>query len=317
MERVGAALVNWNGAAFIGRCLDALKAQTRPLDRIVVVDNGSADGSAELLRQRYPEVHLIESGANLGFAEGCNRAIDACDTEFVLVLNTDVFLESDFVERLLPVFAADPRVGTLTGEVYEEATRTRISGGFFMRRMLRMRPSRTLDCAERVFGASGALAFFRRSMLQDVQVEGEYFDSAYFMYGEDIDLAWRAQLLGWETRFEPGARARHLGSGSQEGRMAFLGKDAALQRHTLKNRYLTVIKNASPAMLLYLLPSFLLTEPLVWLYLLVRRPLRTAYLLLTFVDVARLLPTAWRRRRLIQGRSRVGAAHVRRFFCGF
>lgn len=99
--------------------------------------------------------------------------------------------------------------------------------------------------------------------------------------------------------------------------MAFLHKEAALQRHTLKNRYLTAIKNASPGMLLYLLPSFLLTEPLVWLYLLVRRPLRGAYLLLAWVDVCRLLPAAWRWRRRIQARRQVGAGFIRRFFRGF
>jgi GT2 family glycosyltransferase len=317
VEQVGVALVNWNGAAFIGRCLDALLAQSCRPQRIVVVDNNSTDGSPELIRRAYPDVVLLENSTNLGFAAGSNRAIAACATEHVLVLNTDVFLEADFIERLLPEFEQSPRIGALTGEVFEEATGTRISGGFFMRRMLRMRPSQTLDRPEEVFGASGALVLFRREALEDIKVEDEYFDSSYFMYGEDIDLAWRAQLMGWETHFVPGARARHLGSGSQQGRMAFLGKAAPLQRHTLKNRYLTVIKNASVGVLLYLLPSFVLTEPLVWIYLFLRRPLRTLYLLLAWADVVRLLPQVWRRRQVIQRRRRVGPARIRRFFSGF
>ena len=164
-----------------------------------------------------------------------------------------------------------------------------------------------------MFGCSGALILFRREMLEDIRIDGQYFDEGYFSYGEDIDLAWRAQLLGWQARFAPAACAHHVGSGSSAENLRFVDKPAFLQRHLLKNRYLTLVKNASVGLLPYVLPAFVLAEPLVWLYLLLRLPWRFPYLLLAFSDACRLLPTALRWRREIMRRQRVSPAHIRQF----
>ncbi len=317
MAPVSAALANWNGMQYIGRCLAALFAQTCPVPEVVVVDNGSTDGSREWIRQHYPRVKLIENPRNRGVAAGYNQAIAACANPYVLILNTDVFLAPDFVEQALKGFAWGADVAAVTGRVFQETTRELLNGGFFLRRQLRLRPSENLENEEEVFGATGAVVLFRGQALEDLKVEGEYFDESYFSYGEDIDLAWRAQLYGWRVRYQPSALARHVGSGSLDGRLRFADKPAFFQRHVLKNRYLTLIKNASPGVLLYLLPSLALTELLLWPYLFLRFPLKAPYLGLALADVARLLPTALRRRRHIQERRRVGSAHIRRFFRGF
>ena len=158
---------------------------------------------------------------------------------------------------------------------------------------------------------------YRREALEQLRVGGQYFDEAYFAYGEDIDLSWRTQLQGWKILYEPSARAHHVGSGSLQGRLRFLDKPAVFQRHTLKNRYLTVLKNASPTTLLRLLPWLFLTELLLWPYLLLRRPWRVPFLLLAFADVVRLLPATLRKRAEIQARRRVPANHVHQFLRGF
>ncbi|MCC7263631.1 MAG: glycosyltransferase family 2 protein [Candidatus Latescibacteria bacterium] len=317
MSAPAAALANWNGMKYLGRCLAALYAQTCPLSEVVVVDNGSTDGSKEWLRAQYPQVRLIENTTNRGFAAGSNQAIAACTAPFVLVLNTDVFLEPDFLALAMPGFSRSPRVAAVTGRVYQEGTDELLNGGFFLRRQIRIRHSTNLAEPEAVFGATGAVVLFRREALEDLRVEGEYFDESYFGYGEDIDLAWRAQLWGWQVRFEPGPLAHHVGSGSLDGRLRFAEKPAFFQRHVLKNRYLTVIKNASPGVLAELLPALLLTELLLWPYLLLRWPRRAPYLALALVDVLRLFPQAWRRRRLIQSRRQVSAAHIRGLLRGF
>ena len=308
---VGAALANWNGLPFISRCLEALSSQTTPVDEIVIVDNASTDGSKEWIRSRYPQVRLLENERNEGYAAGYNRAIDACRAPYVLLLNTDVFLAPDFVGHTVACLAAHPRTAAVTGRLYQQATEEHVNGGFFLRRQIRIAPA-PLDADELVFGATGAAVLFRRESLEALRVGREYFDASYFAYGEDIDLCWRAQLWGWDIRSLADARATHVGSGSLQGRLRFLDKPARFQRHTLKNRYLTVVKNASPAVALDLLPALVLTELVLWPFLLLRKPWTFPYLLLAVVDVARLLPNALRWRREVQQRRCVPSSHIRR-----
>ena len=274
MGEIAVALANWNGMKYLERCLESVFAQTCAPREVVIVDNGSTDGSAEWIADRYDQVHLLLNETNEGFAAGYNKAIAACSQPFVLILNTDVFLAPDFIEVTLAALAEYPEAGAATGSVFQQGTGEWLNSGFFLRPQMRTEHSANLDRAEAVFGCSGALILFRREMLEDIRIEGQYFDEAYFSYGEDIDLAWRAQLLGWQARFTPGAKAHHVGSGSSDERLRFVDKPAFLQRHLLKNRYLTLVKNTSTGVLPYVLLPFILAEPLVWLYLLLRLPWR-------------------------------------------
>jgi GT2 family glycosyltransferase len=167
----------------------------------------------------------------------------------------------------------------VTGSFYEEATGRTIGGGFRLRRQLRMRPETADGPAREVFGASGAAVLFRRAALDEAaDVTGEIYDDRYFSYGEDIDLAWRLRSLGWTVRYTPDARAHHVGSGSLGGALRFLEA--------------------------------------LWPYLCLRQPLRVPHLLGGIADVLRLLPGTWRRRRLLQARSRLGSRAVRPWLHG-
>jgi len=314
---IDAALANWNGMRHIERCLEALFSQTLPLRQVVIVDNGSTDGSREWIRAHYPQVVLLENSCNKGFSAGYNRAIGACAAAYVLILNTDVFLEPGFTENALRGLTRSVDTGAATGLIYQEGTREWINGGFFLRSQIRIIHSGNLCAEEEVFGCTGAVMLCRREMLEAVRLNGEYFDETYFSYGEDIDLAWRAQLCGWKARFLPEARAFHVGSGSLDGQLRFVDKPPFFQRQTLKNRYLTLAKNGSPGVLLHLLPVFLLTEPLIWLYLLGRRPFHFPYLLLALVDAVRLMPITLRKRRQIRRQTVVSPAYIRRFLRSF
>ena len=313
MGEVGVALANWNGMKYLERCLDSVYAQTCAPREVVVVDNGSTDGSAGWIADRYRQVQLHQNEKNEGFAAGYNKAIAACSQPFVLILNTDVFLAPDFIEQTLAVLAEYPEAGAVTGSVFQEGTGEWLNSGFYLRPQIRTEHSRNLERPEAVFGCSGAVILLRREMLEDIRIDGQYFDEAYFSYGEDIDLAWRAQLLGWQARFTPTARAHHVGSGASDEHLRFIDKPAFLQRHLLKNRYLTLVKNTSGGLLPYVLPAFIAAEPLVWLYLLLRLPWRFPYLLLAFVDACRHLPSALRWRRHLMRRQRVSTAYLRQF----
>jgi GT2 family glycosyltransferase len=314
MGEFSVALANWNGSKYIERCLGALYAQTRVPREIVVVDNGSTDGSCEWIAAQYPQVKLLINKRNEGFAAGYNRAIAACTCEWVLILNTDVFIEVDFVKCAFAALETSPGVGAVTGRIYQQGTSEWLNSGFFLRPQMRTRHSEKMDVEEDVFGCSGALILFRRAMLDDIAVEGQYFDECYFCYGEDIDLAWRARLLGWAACYVPDARAVHVGSGASEERLRFVDKSVFLQRHILKNRYLTIVKNASLLEALCLAPFWLLGEPLVWLVLFIRGPRRCLRLLPALSDAVRLLPHALRWRRSIQGRRTMSPVKILRYF---
>ncbi len=315
---VAAAMANWNGGAYLPQCLAALEAQTRSLREIVIVDNGSTDGSDRWLEQRGGLVRMLRRNEhNEGYCAGYNRAIVATDAPYVLALNIDVYLEPGFVEAAARVLDDHPETAAVTGRFYEEATDRTIGGGFRLRRQLRMHPESADGPEREVFGASGAAVLFRRAAIDEAaEAAGEVYDPRYFSYGEDIDLAWRLRALGWTVRYTPDAHAHHVGSGSLGGALRFLDKPAVFQRHALKNRYLTLLKNAPPGLLVEMGVALLLTDLALWPFLCLRQPLRVPYLLGGIADVIRLLPGSWRRRRLLQERSRLGGEAVRPWLSG-
>lgn len=313
---VSVAIANWNGASYIGRCVDALHAQTVRPGRIVVVDNGSTDGSADLLRRTYPDVMLLTRPVNEGFCRGYNLAIQASDSRYVLILNADVFVDPGFVEVALSVLQSRPTVGWVAPRI----TRVGDDGVDYAGRLLRRRLSLVnveADRTRRVFAGSGAAIFCRQAMLDDVAEEGEIYDERFFAYFEDLDLAWRAHHRGWECIYEPRAKAQHLGSASMGGKIRVLDKPQLFQRHILKNRYLTIVKNASPGILARLGPFLVVAELGIWISFLLRKPHRLGTLFQAVTAAARAWTETVARRRIIQSRRRTTDSDLVALMKGF
>lgn len=308
------AIANWNGMACIARCLDAVFAQTHPPSQVVVVDNGSTDGSRELIQRYYPQVKLIVRPANEGFCQGYNLAIQNARCPYVLILNTDVFLDRDFLCKALSGIRKARDIGVVAARVYQADTEQIAYVGRYLRPWVSLTNSRNVSQPEFVFAGSGSVLFCRRAMLEDIRLFGEYYDASFFAYHEDVDLAWRAQLRGWRCLYAPEAVAHHVGSVSQGGRIHVVDKSAFFQRHIWKNRYLTLAKNASLGMLPVLLPWVLLFECFYWVYLLFRLPHRLPVFFLAHLDFLRLIPDALRKRRCIQQGRRVDTRETLRFF---
>ena len=317
MDLVSVTIANWNGIRYIRRCLDDVFDQTYPKVEVIVVDNGSTDGSPEVVKEHYRLAKLIKNRTNVGFSAAYNQAIQASRGVYVLILNTDVFLDRNFIKAAVGGMLRDEKIGTVAGRIFRDKTRDIMNVGVYLRKRLSLTNSTNVDQEEFVFGASGAVVLQRREMLEDVKVLDEYFDESYFAFQEDIDLAWRAQLQGWKCLYLPGAMAHHVGSASLEGRIPLGDKPPFFQRHVLKNRYMTLTKNCSPGIFLFLLPSILLTEALTWPYLFLHRPLRIPYLALYVLDFIRLLPLTVRKRRIVQERRKVGDRYIKQFFKGF
>lgn len=296
---VAVVVVSWNSARYLPDCLDSLTRLERRPSEVVVVDSGSTDGSAELVRRDYPEFQLIASAENIGFCRGNNLGIRASSSPHVLLLNPDTRTPADFLEQLLPAFD-DPRVGIAAGKLLRFDGRTLDSAGLMLARSRQpkdrgygRRDRGQFDQDQEVFGACGAAALYRRRMLEAIADPGDaYFNESFFAFCEDLDLAWRARKQGWKAVYRHQAVAYHARGGSAVGRVAgrrwaaMLDRGPVLRFHIVKNRYLTLLRNDSVA-------GYLKNLPFIW-----GRDLATlALLLLTSPGV---LARLWAERRLFQ-----------------
>jgi GT2 family glycosyltransferase len=187
----------------------SLRAQTRPAD-VVVADNGSADGSLELMREEFPEVSVIEAGANLGFGPALNRAVAAVAGDPILVLNDDVVCEPSFVEAILDSHAGG--VEMVAGVLLSERDPGLIdSAGVIADRTLmgfdylHGEPREAAAGAPDPLGPTGGAALYARAAFEAVAG----FDERIFLYYEDLDLCLRLQAAGGRCRLAPGAAAVH------------------------------------------------------------------------------------------------------------
>lgn len=245
---VSVVLVNLDCGRFVDLVLPTVARQTHPALEVLVVDNGSTDGSPEAIEAGYPAVRVLRLGTNTGFSHALNVGIRSTRGEYVLSLNFDVVLEPGFVAALVAVLEADPRAGWAAGllrQLTPEGVTDAIdcNGHYWL-------PSRYCwGCdpahpelehyrtAREVFGASACAALYRRTMLEDLAPDGEVFDEDLFAYFEDVDLDWRAQRRGYRCLFTPAARGAHMRGGTGLARRPEV---AAL---AVSNRFLVMLKN--------------------------------------------------------------------------
>ncbi len=209
---VAVVIVNYNGESLLPDCLAALSAQTLAPAEILVADNGSRDGSLALLRARHPHVATLELGRNLGFAGGANRGVAATSAAWVCVLNSDATPAPDWLERLFSA-PRDERWTWALGSVLVSAATGRIESAGdqydpegYAYKLLRDRPLTDLPPEPyRVFAAPGAAPVFRRDVYERL---GGY-EERFFLYYEDVDLAFRAVLAGYHALLVPGAHVVH------------------------------------------------------------------------------------------------------------
>ncbi len=248
--RLAVVIVNWNSRDDLRACLQSLVAQTHPDLEIVVVDNGSTDGSPAMVAADFPRCTLLAQADNLGFAEGCNRGIDASTASWVAMLNNDCVADPHWAATLveaaerapascgmlqsLMVFLDRPATINSTG-----IELTALGGGRDRHRD-RAWPNPASSAASAIFCPTAGAAAYRRTMLEAIRLSTGYFDRSHFMYFEDLDLGWRARLAGWEASYVPPSMVRHKWHGSTDRHGA--GWLAVLSGI---NRVRTQIKNAS------------------------------------------------------------------------
>jgi GT2 family glycosyltransferase len=219
--RASVIIPNWNGAAHLPACLDALRRQTYGDFETIVVDNGSTDGSLELLAERYPAVQVLALPHNRGYAGGCNVGLQAARGDILTILNNDTEVDPRWLSELLRSLEQHPEAGMATPKVLLWGDRSRIhTTGDYVRtngipdtRGVWELDRGQYDDQTYVFGASGVAPAYRRAMLDDIGL----FDKDFGSYCEDVDLSWRAQLAGYRCVFAPRATLYHRVSATGKG----------------------------------------------------------------------------------------------------
>jgi GT2 family glycosyltransferase len=328
---VSVSLVTYDAARWLDACLASLFAQSHSNVEILVLDNGSTDGTRERLDAAvadHPAVRLALSPTNLGYARGHNRAIAESRGEFVCLLNQDIVLDADFLRAALAAFDA-PTVGSVQGRLRwlsPDLERTNLvdSTGLEINRSRRItsRGQGSPDGPHNdrpglVFGVDGACPMYRRSALDDVRIDGEVLDEDFFMYKEDVDLAWRLLLRGWDAAYAPEAVAWHArGAGESAAKTAWQVIQHRrriptwVKRLSWRNHRLMQVKNEDASLVLRDLPGVIWHEVAAFAYLVVSNPANLG----AVVELVRMLPAALRKRRKVKQLRRISRGDLAAWF---
>ena len=276
---ISVIIVNYNRKDLLKKCLDSVIGQAFKDVETIVVDNSSSDGSVEMVRAYYPEARLIRNTKNLLFCKAYNQGIDAARGNFVLCLNNDVVLDKDYLKEALFTIGLDNKIGMASGKILRMDKKTIDSTGLFLGRNRKpvergygKKDAGQYDEPGHVFGVSGACAFFRKSMLNELKDEHGYFDERLGMYYEDLDLCWRAQKKAWKAYYNPKAIAYHVRGGTAiihkcKGALRLPYICDELKKRYIKNRYLCMKKNDTLRGVLVNLPFILFYELELWSYI--------------------------------------------------
>jgi GT2 family glycosyltransferase len=295
---VSVVIVNWNGKHHLQRCLSAVLAQTYSDFEVILVDNGSTDGSVQFIRQNFPQVRLIRNAENLGFAKGNNIALEVAQGDYIATLNNDTEADAHWLSELVAILEAHPRVGMCASKMlfYDQPRIINSTGinldraGIAWDRRGGEEDRKGQEEVEEVFGPCAGAALYKRQMLEETGL----FDEDFFAYLEDVDLAWRARLMGWRCLYVPTARVCHVHSAT--------GLEGSPYKSYLlgRNKICTILKNYPAPEILLFLPVILFYDLASVLYALVTR--RDANALRGRVAGWRDLPRLLAKRKEVQGR---------------
>lgn len=222
MTQITIIIPNYNGLRFLKDCLDAVFAQEdSPAYQVLVVDNGSGDGSLELVAAEFPQVRVIAFPTNTGFCHAVNAGIRASETPYIILLNNDTKVYPRFVRALYDAMEARPGAFSVSAQMlmWDDPDRLDDAGDRYCAMGWAYARGKGKAAAAykkpvEIFSACGGAAIYRQHILKEIGL----FDEAHFAYLEDLDIGWRARIHGYRSYYEPEARVIHYGSGSSGSR---------------------------------------------------------------------------------------------------
>jgi GT2 family glycosyltransferase len=222
---VSIVILNWNGRKFLEQFLPSVQASTWQRKAIVVIDNASTDDSIDFLQTHYPSVRIERNAGNFGFAKGYNEGLKRVESDYYVLLNSDVEVTPDWIEPIIALMEANPAIGACQPKLLQYANRTLFeyagaAGGWLDYLGYPLARGRIFDVcepdlgqydtAEPVFWASGAAMFVRANLYHQLGGLDEYF----FAHQEEIDFCWRLQLAGYQVYACPQSVVYHVGGGT-------------------------------------------------------------------------------------------------------
>jgi len=352
---VSVNILTYNGQDLIEPCLRSVAKQTYRNVEVLIIDNASKDNTLEKIRSTKGEIRnfpirIIENKENLGFSAGHNVGIRECKGEYVLCLNQDVVLDKNFIKNTVGAMEVDNKIGAVQGKLFKAQDLSEIESPIigdsisdnsildttglviFKNRRVVNRGQGEKDKGQykrgEIFGTDGAAPLYRYSALKDVKLpmfkgdapdlnHFEYFDEDFFMFKEDVDLAWRMRLYGWRAVYEPEAVGYHLrGAGEKavktpiaivKGRRK-ISKFAKF--YSFKNKRLMQIKNELLGLFFRHFCSIIINEIAAWGYVLFFE----TYTLKAIKSLIKEIPIARRKRKITMARKRVGAREMKKWF---
>ncbi len=302
--KICCVIVAYKNKQSLFKCVSCVFEQSLAVSDIVIVNNhGTLEDN---FNSRIP-ITIINNSNNLFYGVSLNIAINKVRADFYICLNDDAYIDNNFVKEAIKGFDIGEDIGMVCGKVLSSDGMRIDSAGLFLGlarqpvdRGHQKATAASFNNQNYVFGVPGAVAFYRKTMLDSVRIGSDYFDSEYKMFYEDIDLCWRANRLGWRAYYVPSALAYHQrglsartndGVGRRFGRR-FLNKE--LHFELIKNRYLTIIKNETIAGFLSHMLFIIVYEAVIWLYIIIFNPL----IAMNFIRLFSL-KKAFRKRKLI------------------
>lgn len=307
--RISVIILNWNGKPLLPDCLSSLKAQTFQEFEVILVDNGSSDGSATYVREHHPWVRLLELAENTGFAEGNNRGLSMAQGEYIATLNNDTKVSPDFLAELVRPMAENPGIGMVAAKMLNFFRTDRIdsfgihptTAGIGCNTGIGETDSGRYDAPAEVFGPCAGAALYRRTMLEQTG----FFDPDFFAYYEDLDLAWRARLADWKAVAAPAALVYHVHSATA-GRMS-----AFTVYQTHRNKWFVIIKNWPLSLIIRHLPAIMAYDSAALLLAIIKGKMMPA--LRARLHLLAAIPGLFKKRKSVRELRKISTADMEQF----
>ncbi|MDX9892949.1 MAG: glycosyltransferase family 2 protein [Patescibacteria group bacterium] len=341
MAKVSVQIITWNSMRYIFDCLESLMRQNFRDFSVIIIDNGSDDGTVEFIRNNYPTVSVLQNFKNIGLSKANDQGIKLAKGEYVLIMNPDVILAANFLQDIVNFADQHPEGGVFGSKVLKlkseaidqgdqnglrESIRSNIidSAGleiFKSRKVINrgegQKDNGQYDRTQEVFGISGACVLYRRKALEEIKIRQEYFDYDFFAYKEDIDICWRMHLYGYGCWYHPQAVCYHYRrlSAPDDKNIRSIVKSRKevskmLRALSFRNQHLMIVKNDQFINILMAWPWFLFWELKIIFYALIFEPFQYREIVKFF----KLLPSMLLKRRTIMAHKVTKPKEIRKWF---
>lgn len=256
MAEVTVIIPNYNGEKYLETCLNSLRKQTISNFDIILVDNGSSDGSVALIRQNYTEVKLIRLKENFGFSRAVNEGIKDAATPFVILLNNDTEVFDTFVEEMLKAIKRSENLFSCSARMISYSQRDKIddAGNYYCAlgwafAKGKGKAADKFEKSYKIFSSCAGAAIYRKKIFDIIG----YFDEKHFVYLEDVDVGYRSRIYGYENKYAPHAKVYHVGSGTSGSQY-----NSFKVKYSSRNNVYLIYKNMPALQILINLPLLIL-----------------------------------------------------------